>query len=292
MLRTIFYLLIFLSFIFPGNVFAKNPWQWRMSLRTDSGGAGALYMPSALYIDAEKERYYVVDSGNNRLVSFDRNGKLLNMLSAGDALNLPFDMARESSGAIWVVEKGRNSLSRVDLSSKKVVPYTLEYKGEKIFPHRLEQDGDVFYTLDKATGKIFSFDNEIKALRLLQCNDCKSPFIDFILRDETIWALSQQRNAIFNFTKQGEMLAQVPIDSKTIKFPFSLELDAAGLLYILDRFNGSVVVLDQNGNEKYQFLTSGHVRGNLYYPIELRFDPWGQLCIVDEGNGRVEIFSR
>jgi len=61
---------------------------------------------------------------------------------------------------------------------------------------------------------------------------------------------------------------------------------------VLDRQQRNVVVYDKNGEFKYRFLEKGITRGQLYYPSEIRFDPWGELCLVDEGNGRVEIFKR
>ena len=75
-------------------------------------------------------------------------------------------------------------------------------------------------------------------------------------------------------------------------FPRSLAVDKNNFLYILDRHKGKVVVYDSSGNYKYNFLEAGEARGHLYYPIELKFDPWGQLCVVEEGNGRVQVFSK
>ena len=43
----------------------------------------------------------VVDSGKNRILSFDRAGNLLHVFKAGDTLERPFDMVRTTDGALW-----------------------------------------------------------------------------------------------------------------------------------------------------------------------------------------------
>jgi hypothetical protein len=35
----------------------------------------------------------------------------------------------------------------------------------------------------------------------------------------------------------------------------------------------------------------GRAREQLYYPVELKFDPWGRLFVVEEGNGRIQVFK-
>ena len=69
-------------------------------------------------------------------------------------------------------------------------------------------------------------------------------------------------------------------------------MENADTFFILDRHQNRVVVFSRDGRFLYSFLELGQNSGQLYFPRQLRFDPWGQLCVVDEGNGRVEIFSR
>ena len=95
---------------------------------------------------------------------------------------------------------------------------------------------------------------------------------------------------MYQFSLNGTMEAKVKLDPSVIDFPTSLALDDSGLLYILDRHQGTIAVFDNNGRFKYNFLEAGESRGKIYYPIEIEFDPWGRLCVVEEGNGRVQIF--
>jgi 6-phosphogluconolactonase (cycloisomerase 2 family) len=77
-----------------------------------------------------------------------------------------------------------------------------------------------------------------------------------------------------------------------VDFPVSLAVGPADSFYILDRHQNNIVVFSRDGQFQYSFLEFGQGPNQLYFPRQLRFDPWGRLCVVDEGNGRVEIFSR
>jgi len=65
----------------PGTGNSAGPWQWQFTLATE-GSEGVMQMPTALFVDSGLQRYYVVDAGNNRLLSFDLEGKLLKQVAA------------------------------------------------------------------------------------------------------------------------------------------------------------------------------------------------------------------
>jgi len=271
---------------------AKTPWHWQMSLRTDAM-AGAIQMPTALFVDADKERYYVVDSGNNRLLSFGRDGKLLHSFNADKELTTPFDMIRTEANELWVVEKGRNTLTQIDTQEKKTTPHTVEYKGRLVFPDRLEYTKDRLYLLDKASGDILVLDLNLVIQQRFACpsENGGGGFVDFKLVDGDIWSLDQRSKTVYHFRTDGGIADRIHLGNN-VHSPVSLAIDPTGVIFILDRLTSTVAAFDRSGRCKYNFLESGQAQGQLYFPSEILFDPWGQLCIVDEGNGRVEIFSR
>lgn len=267
---------------------AQNTWQWQMTLQGEPSGK-PMKMPAALYIDEELARYYAVDAGNNRLLSFDREGTFLNVFDAKGQLQQPVDMVKAADGKLWVVEKGRNTLTSIDLKSREVTPHPVTNKGKSLALHRVETAAGVFYVLDKASGKIFALNPGLEVIFEYGCQDCDGGFADFKVVNNRIWALAQVEKAVYRFEEKGEQGVKIPLQ-EGLQFPCSLELDAAGRLYILDRHAGAVMVYDSTGKFNYSFLSPGQARGQLSYPIELRFDPWGRLCIVEEGNGRIEVF--
>ena len=116
---------------------SQSPWKFVFNLQGQGKG---MTLPVALYIDNEKERYYVVDSTGNKLLSFAGDGKFLQEFTAEGSLQKPYDMARLADGSLLVVEKGRNSLTRVDLKNKKATPLVLTHQGREVFVDRRSEE--------------------------------------------------------------------------------------------------------------------------------------------------------
>lgn len=271
----------------PAAAAARSPWQFAFSLL---GQGKSMSLPVALYVDHERERYYVVDSGNNRLVSFDREGKHLQDFSAEGGLRRPHDMARLADGSLLVVERGRNSLTRIDLRNRSSEPLTVNHQGREIFVDRLEVEAGRVYVLDRASGRILELDQGLQVSRVHEPPPGVGNLVDFKVAGNTIWLLDQKNKQILSLAPDGP--PGRPLSVRDVAFPVSLAVDQAGMFYVLDRHQGAVVVFDRNGEYRYRFLSKGHGRQNLYFPRELRFDPWGRLCVVDQGNSRVMVFRR
>ena len=285
--------LIFLWVMFalpPAPANAESPWKWQMSLRIETPG-DAMYMPSAVAFDTATERYYVVDTGHNRLVSFSRAGQMLKAFSADDRLLAPFDLVRFDNGQLWVVEKGRNSLTLIDVAAKEVKPHLLKDGDHQIFPDRIASVGQKLYVLDRSSGQVLRLGADLTVEQRFDCPDCIDGFADFVIVNDTVLALETLDKQLFRFKSDGSIAETIHFEGK-VDFPVSLAVDPTGSIYILDRHQHKVVVFSREGYFQYTFLGLGQGPGQLYFPRQMRFDPWGRLCVVDEGNGRVEVFSR
>jgi DNA-binding beta-propeller fold protein YncE len=269
---------------------APSPWQWQMSLSIEKTG-DSMYMPSAIGFDPESERYYVVDTGRNRLVSFDRDGKMLRAFTANDRLKAPFDMVRLDNGQLWVVEKGRNSLTLIDIAARKVQPNTIKDRGRLVFPDRIAVAGGKIHVLDRASGMVLRLGSDLSVEQRFGCSDCKAGLADFVLHEGSVLALDSLDKKIFRFNADGSIAEEIDLGAEA-DFPVSLTVGPSGFIYVLDRHRNSVLAYSENGSFRYSFLSSGQAPGQVYFARQLRFDPWGRLCVVDEGNGRVEVFSR
>ena len=164
-------LVIIALVLLPIMAFGQSPWQWQMSLQVDEVG-DAMYMPSAVAFDRDGQRYYVVDTGRSRLVSFDRSGKVIRAFTANEQLKDPFDMVRLDNGQLWVVEKGRNSLTLIDIAAKKVIPNILKDGERQIFPDRIAYGGGKLYVLDRASGQILRLADDLSVEKRFGCPDC------------------------------------------------------------------------------------------------------------------------
>jgi DNA-binding beta-propeller fold protein YncE len=284
-----FFPAIILAFL-PATVLAQSPWQWQTSLRVETVG-DAMYMPSAVSFDKQSGRYYVVDTGRNRLVSFERDGKVLKAFTADNRLKAPFDMVRLDNGQLWIVEKGRNSVTRIDIAAKEVKPYILRDGDQQVFPDRIAWAGGKLFVLDRASGQILRLDANMTVEQRFGCSDCVGGVSDFVIAEESILALDSRGRKVYRFNNDGTVAGEFSLGDE-MDFPVSLAVGPSGFVYVLDRHANSVFVYSPDGKFRYQFLSLGQGSQQIYSARELRFDPWGNLCVVDEGNGRVEIFSR
>jgi hypothetical protein len=87
---------IAMSCIVIATAMAASPWQWEMSLQ-GTRGRDVMSNPTAIYIDPQLERYYVVDAGNNRLLSYNRIGELLSEFTGGGQLKDPKKLPQRQS---------------------------------------------------------------------------------------------------------------------------------------------------------------------------------------------------
>jgi len=182
------FLLAVVLVLLPAAALAQSPWQWQMSLKIDTVG-NALYMPGAVAFDTDSERYYAVDAGRSRLVSFSRKGEMLRAFTADDSLKAPFDMVRLANGQLWVVEKGRNSITLIDVGAKLVQPRILKDGTRQVFPDRIAHAGGKLHVLDQASGQILRLAADLTVEQRFSCSDCSGNFTDFVIVNGTIWAL-------------------------------------------------------------------------------------------------------
>ncbi|MEW6218300.1 MAG: NHL repeat-containing protein [Thermodesulfobacteriota bacterium] len=269
----------------------RSPWKWDKALTGDDAGVHLL-RPASLFWDAAEERYYVVDTMNSRLASYDREGVFLKQLRAGGQLGLPVSMGRDPRGGIWVVDRKLNALQYVDLKAQKVEAKTVKYKdGATVFLDRLFVDpAGTIYVLDRSRGGVLRLGPDLSVTTELRGEE-KAAFVDFKVRSDGVWALDQRNRALVVFGADGSVSRKIGLKGD-LEFPVSFDVDEHGLIYVLDRHAGAIRVFDRGGEFRYGFLEVGSARGQLYFPSQLLFDGLGRLCVANEGNGRVDIYRR
>ncbi len=272
-------------------VWAAGPWNYLMQLPSKDGGM-TIDRPIAMAIDDESQRYYVVDAVGGNLISFDRDGKRLAAFNAGGELKQPVALIKGLHGKLWVIERSTNQLLYINPKEKEVRRFSLAYPdGSLIFPARLGIDSQGrLLVLDRMRGAVVRLDDNLKVEKIFAGGEGGKGFMDFKVKGKTLWALDGLARKVYRFGEDGTA-STVSLDSH-LDFPVSLEVDDAGQFYILDRHAGSVVVFGPRGDFRFDFLGKGKRHGRLWFPAQILFDWEGRLCIVDEGNGRVDIFGR
>jgi len=270
---------------------AAGAWNYLRQLPAKDSGV-KIGGPGALALDEQKQRYYLVDMQTGQLVSFDRDGKFLAAFNAGGALKTPVSMARSQNGALWVVDRGDNKLLYINPRQQKVQRFTVTYPdGSEAFPAKVVVDyKNRLFLLDQRQGAILQLDDNLKVVRQYRGDDGCQGFVDFKLKRDQLWALDGLSATVTRFSMSGAHVSSVRLSG--LEFPVSLEVDAADQLYLLDRHAGEIVVFSPAGDLRMRFLGKGKRQGQLWFGRELVFDWEERLCVVNEGNGRVDILTR
>lgn len=287
--RKLLLAIIILFIVAAGGSGPAHAWQLKMAMTADKNGGGLLN-PASFYIDKAHKRYYIVDSGHNRLLSFDKEGQPLQSFNAKGALRLPVAMVRTGSSTILVLEKGRDSLTVINLKDRRLKRHILASR--RIFPARVKLAGRKIYVLNKANGRVEIMNSRLKLEKSFVCTGCRMGFVDFSLPGRgRVAALTALEGEVRYFAADGKETKRIKLRPRP-DFAAAFAIDPRqGRIVVAERHSGHLKIYSSSGRLQNEILTRGERPGQLLYPIELQFDPWGRLCVLDEGNGRLAVFK-
>ncbi len=265
---------------------------WQLKTSIEKGTAGIpLYYPLGVNYDASLERLYVADAGNNRLISYTMNWKPLKIFDAAGQLQGPIGMVREKDGSLWVVERPINSLTFINLKQRKVERHHLTLKGRPVLVDRITLWKNRLVILDRATGKILMLRKDLTVGKefMPEMKNFKG-FFDIKAKGGLLWGMETLTGRLFGFNPAGK-LVETFTPKKHLPQPVSFERDAEGNVYILDRYMKKLLIFNRDGTLRYEMLKKGFKPGQLSYPWQILIV--GQsLLVLDEGNGRIDVWNR
>ncbi len=282
-------LCLFLTVAFYG-VAAGGSWQLKTSLGKGTEGI-PLHYPLGINYDATLQRLYVADSGNNRLISYSLKWKPLKIFDAAGQLQGPIGMVRMEDGSLWVVERPLNSLTFIDLRQRKVERHRLTWKGRSVLVDKIALWNGKLVILDRASGRILLLGKKLDVNKVFSpaVKDFKG-FFDLKVKDGVLWGMETLTGRLFGFQKNGEVVA-VFVPQRHLPQPVSFDRDSEGNVYILDRYLKRLLIFNKDGSLRYEMLKKGFNPGQLSYPWQVLMI--GQsLLVLDEGNGRIDVWNR
>ena len=247
--------------------------------------------PASMALDLQRQRYYVVDSQVGRLLSFDKSGVPLNEFDAAGELIQPTAMTFARPGKIWLVERSNNSLLYIDMATQKIRPFSPRgTDGKQLVPDRIATDANHrLYVSDRRSGRIYALDDNLK-ITVAFAPQAGGQFIDFKIKGDRLWALERVKRTVYSFNLDGSQKDRIPLQHE-LDTPVSLEINSQQQIYILDRATAKIYRFTKNGKYMDDFGQKGYRRGQLNYPSQLMLDWQQRLCVVNQGNDRIEVFS-
>ena len=267
---------------------------WRLEVSISKGADGLpMRRPMGVSYDPIKKRLYIVDSGNNRLLSFSLNGEPLSVFNAGGSLKKPVYMEKDKDGNLVVVERGENVVKKIDLKARKITSYKLSRgNGRSVLIGRILRFGKTFLVIDRISGEVLVYDQEFRFVKNItpHIRDFNG-FIDIKIKEGKLWGMEVLTGRIFCLSlDKGSLVKKVELNKELVR-PVSFELDRSGNIYVLDRYMGKILVFSPDGRFMYSFSRKGFREGRLYYPWFLLF-VGNKLLVLDEGNGRLDVWVR
>ena len=247
--------------------------------------------PAFLALDMERQRYYVVDTQKKRLLSFDQEGAPLGEFDVAGGLTLPTAMTFARPGKMWLVERSTNSLLYVDLKTQEIRTFSPHgTDGKPLIPDHVATDGEHrLYVSDRLSGRVYALDDNLKVAAVFAPQP-GGQFVDFKIKDKSLWALERVEQAIYQFDLNGQQKKHVTLQQQ-LDTPVSLEINSQQQIFILDRAIGKISRFAKSGQYLDSFGQKGYRRGQFNYPSQLIFDWQQRLCIVNQGNDQIEVFS-
>ena len=256
---------------------------------------GSFNHPSGLFYDEIKKRLYVADSANKRIVSLDSGFKYLAELTKKEII-LPVGIVRDKKGFFSVVDADRSEVFRLDAAKELVEPILLTGipHGRYLFsPGWIAIDKeDHLYIIDKLNKRVVSVDYTgvfIKSFTITGTDFFG--FTDVRVDDEGyVYALDTIGRMVYVFDKKGDLVSSFGGREKGLfLFPVSIASGKNGLVYVIDRHAGKIMVFNRLGIFQYTISKKGSKEGELVAPSYIYIDESNRLYIID-GN-RIQVFK-
>ena len=215
-----------------------------------------LLMPSDVAIGNDRQTY-VVDSGNHQVIVFDANGARITSLGmlGGEhgQLLYPLGIGVGARGEVWIADKGNERIVMFDAKASPRAVFELEADGEKIVPVDVAvgPGGKELFITANNTHQVVVFSNKGDFLRA--------------------WGGEGEDDGQFNF-------------------PASIDIDAAGNVYVVDVINARVQKFDTAGTHLLTIGKLGGKAGTFYRPKGVAVDDAGNIYVSDSFLGVVQVF--
>ena len=284
-----FYLLPFTFYLyFCGHAYADIKGELLTVIYGEEETSGSFNQPRSIYVDQTKGKIYIIDTLNNRIISYDKNYKFISRFDAEGRLDLPISMLKDKKGHLILTNKGERSVLVIHIEEKIIKPLDFTKVFPKPVPSYMAMDENGrLYVIDEAYKRILIFSDDYEFL-----GEIKEPqaagFSDVKWSGNCLYALDTLLKKVFIYDNQGHLIRS--LEFKSLSFPVSLAVDKRGYIYILDAHEGKVYLFKDH-EIMGEIGKKGWKEGKLYYPGYISIDNKNTLYVVDTGNNRIEVFK-
>lgn len=263
--------------------------------------SGAIKEPSGLFYDESKDRLYITDSGNNRLLSYDSE-----FLFLADFYNknfaIPVSIVKASNGKFYFLDAKAGVLKVASPGEKDIDNQIYDFKITGIkkaknpfVPGRIKIDkSDNLYVIDKLNGRIIKVSIDGKFLKSYSITSKTKGFFTFtdiaLGNDGSLFAVDSIGRKVYIFSNDGKLkksFGKYGHGTGQLLFPSSIALDSKNNIYVVDKHREQILVFARNGKFQYSLGSPGESPGKFKIPSHLIIDSQDRLYVIDAGRVQV-----
>ena len=282
-----------------------------------------------MFID-QNDNLFIADSGNNRIVRFDPNGRLVKIYTAGGALNKPSGMyydnnilyiADTENERVVCVDENDQTVNEIFKPESDLLDDTLRFdpnniavgiqgyiyvlKSQRFMSISQEGDFKGFIGATKVTPDIGQILTRIFASPEQKKKMVKvypDFYLNFTMNNGAIYAVASNKTSqIRKINMVGDNLyplkfygeREINISGEYVYPNFtSIGVANDGIISVLEQYGKKIYQYDQNGNMICFFGGEGEVRGRFVTPISVAVDSKGSVYVADGTLKNIQVFSR
>ena len=227
---------------------------------------------------------------------------------------LPFGLALDRLGHLYVADSGNNRIQVVDFEGNFITEFGSRgwRIGEFDQPTAIAinfQRTEILCVIDTGNGRV-QYCNLVDRIFHLMLGDypdgdsgnlSTSAHIELDLpngigigRNGEIYVVDTGNNRFIQFDSEGRPVlirGSFGGESEQFRDPTDLVVDPYGNIYVVDSGNHRVKKYDFSANLVQIWGGEGWALGQLREPIQIALDRWNSLYVTDRGNRRVQVFT-
>lgn len=254
--------------------------------------------------DRTRNEILIVDSDFNRIFVSDRRGEIATILGRREELKNPVGVAVDGKGAVYVSERNIAKIKIFQDEAERMSGNFSEFdlpfeKNRGISPGKMAvgPEGRIL-VVDEKNGWILVFDSERNfEYRIGSSGRDGKPFksiVDAVFDARgVLYSAGRGLNPLSEFDKGGEFVRSIEdirIELEVIQ-PIGIAVDSRNRLWVLDGVRNSMTIYGPAGNH-IQTIEEGEIPGGLFLPVDIEFDGFDNLLVLEQGAGRLRVFSQ
>lgn len=260
-------------------------------------GNDELKEPAFLACDGNG-RLYVVDMRGNAVVTFTAEGAFLRRweIRCGDEAVKPSALALDGRGALLIADARRGCILKLSPSGELLASF---YPGEEnadnpalVTGIAVTAGGELF--LADQSGECIYRHNRLGDFRqALELTGEASPGAMAMDSSGRLFVAHRWHDFIGVYSTRGRLVRSIGKKGSgdgLFREPAGLAF-RRGVLYVADSRNHRVQIFDGEGRFLGKFGRPGFRAGEFENPVAVAALPSGNLCVVDRGNHRLQLFA-